>query len=116
MDMLGYVSEAQEHLVTELSGRRERLGVVEERLEIYGVEHALGPKQLDIVRMLAITELFAAFPEVAQAEVANHIGLSVQQTRVHTRLLEDRGIVRATSRRPLRFVLSDDAPGELGMR
>ena len=116
MNMLENVSQAQTELDLKLSEKRVRLDDVEHGMQSYAQTHGLDDKERDIVYMLAQLDLFATFPEASQDEIAEYIGLGKQQSRVYTKRLQETGIISAVSKRPLRFVLSDRAAGELATR
>lgn len=116
MNMLENVRAAQNDLDASLSEKKALLDQMSANLPGFGEARDLCEKELDIVYMLAQLDLFAAFPEAPQQEVADFIRLSKQQSRVYTRSLEEKGVVVAASRRPLRFKLTEPAALELGLR
>lgn len=115
MNMLEFVRLAQGELDDKMTQKRGMLDAVKEGLDGFGDAHGLGAKELDIVFMLAQLRLFAAFPEALLEDIAAFLGLSKQQARAYTRTLEERGVIEAVSRRPLRFVLADSSAMELGL-
>lgn len=115
VNILENVRLAQGELDETLTRKRDGLDVVMAALEGFQGRHGLSRKEVDIVLLLAQLSLFAAFPEATQEEVAQHVGLSVQQSRTYTKRLQEAGIIRAVSRRPLRFVLADGAATELSL-
>lgn len=116
MNMLENVRIAQDDLDMSLSEKKELLDQMGENLPRFAARRDLSEKELRIVYMLAQLDLFAAFPEAPQQEVADYIRLGKQQSRVYTRSLEEKGVIVAASRRPLRFKLTEPAAVELGLR
>ena len=116
MNMLENVRIAQNDLDMNLSEKKELLDQIDKDLPLFGEATGLSEKELGIVYLLAQLDLFAAFPEAPQQEVADYIRLGVQQSRVYTKSLEEKGIVVAASKRPLRFKLAEPAAVELGLR
>ena len=116
MNMLENVRAAQDDLDMSLSEKKEMLDHMSESMPHFGKVKGLSEKELSIVYMLAQLDLFAAFPEAPQQEVADYVRLSKQQSRVYTRSLEEKGVIVAASRRPLRFKLTESAARELGLR
>ena len=106
----------QNDLDASLSEKKKLLDQIDGKLPLFGEARGLSEKELGIVYMLAQLDLFAAFPEAPQQEVAEYIRLSTQQSRVYSKSLEEKGIVVAASRRPLRFKLTEPAAAELGLR
>ena len=51
----------------------------------------------------------------SQEEIADYIGLGKQRARDYTKRLQEKGILEASSRRPLRLVLTNSAMAELGL-
>lgn len=94
----------------------ELLNQTGESLPLFGKAKNLTEKEQSIVYMLAQLDLFAAFPEVPQQEVADYIRLGKQQSRIYTKSLQEKGIIVAASRRPLRFKLAESAAYDLGLR
>lgn len=116
MNMLENVRIAQNDLDVGLSEKKELLDQTGENLPLFGKAKNLTEKERSVVYMLAQLDLFAAFPEVPQQEVADYIRLGKQQSRIYTKSLEEKGIIVAASRRPLRFKLAESAAYDLGLR
>ena len=113
--MLELVGLAQGELDEEMTQKRKLLDTVEDNLGAFKSAHGLGDKEIEAVYMLAQLKLFATFPEAPQEEIAHYVKLSRQQTRVYTKRLEEKGMIEAVSKRPLRFELSGSAAHELGI-
>ena len=117
INILEDVREAQGELDTALTEKMHRFDDMTERFDTFcaGSGADLCAKEAETMFMMAQMELFAPFPDVTLSEVANHLGLSVQQTRRHTKGLEAHELIETVSKRPLRFVLTNRARRELGL-
>ncbi len=115
MNILELVRLAQGELDERMTRKAQLLSAMEKDLGRFKAMHKLGDKEVEVVYLLAQLKLFATFPEASQEEVADYIKLSKQQSRVYTKALEEKGIIRAVSKRPLRFALSNLAARELGL-
>jgi len=113
MNILESVSVAQNELDAELERRSEQCQDALDKLKEFQDSHGLNDKEMEVVYFLTLLHLFAAFPDSTLAELADHMELSTQQTRVHTKRLETKDLIATTSKRPLRFVLSDGTISEL---
>ena len=113
MNILECVGMAQNELDFELVRKREQYLAALGRLQEFRGLHDLSDKETDVVYLLTLLKLFAAFPESTLTELADHMELSTQQARVHIKRLEGKGVIATTNRRPLRFVLSETAALEL---
>jgi len=115
MNLLDLIQLAQAELDEKMVQKQGLLGEAKNKLDGFVISHGLGEKDAGIVYMLAQLRLFAAFPEASQEEIADYIGLGKQRTRDYTKRLQEKGILEAVSRRPLRLMLSDAAAAELGL-
>jgi len=115
MNMLELVQLAQGELDLQLTQKRELLDTARGNLDGFCAAQGLGSKDADIVYMLAQLRLFATFPEASQEEIADYIGLGKQRARDYTKRLREKGMLEASSRRPLRLMLSSSAMAELGL-
>lgn len=115
INMLKNIRAAQEDLDLGLSEKTSLLNEAYARLGWFQASHDLSDKEIEIVYMLAQLHLFATFPEATQSEIADYIHLGVQQSRVYTKQLQDKGLVVTPSHRPLRFALSDSSAQSLGL-
>ena len=115
MNILENVSVAQDELDEELARKMEQHQGALDRLQEFQDSHGLSDKETQAVYFLTLMQLFAAFPDSTLTELADHMELSTQQARVHAKRLESKGVIVATNKRPLRFVLSDEAISQLGV-
>ena len=105
MQLMEYISDAQDRLIADLD---EKIG------QISSIHDAI--KELDTSErahatmfMLAQYQLFGAFPDASLDEIASYLKVSSQTARICLRDLEADGLVDLIAKRPLRFVLSEQA-------
>ena len=96
-------------LLDDLELNAGRLREAEIALRKVEEERDLTSKQVDVLFVLVQSNLFAAFPDVSLAELASAVGLTRQGARPHVKELEKLGLVVATSQKPLRFALAEEA-------
>ena len=115
MSMMELILQAQENIVEDLEEKRARLEEAQGGLR--GVEERFGLRrqEVDMVFLLLQVDLFGAIPDVSLAEMARHVGLGPQMTRRYARRLEEAGLATVVRKNPLRFVLSREAEGLLGI-
>ena len=113
--MMEYLSSAQVVLLEDLELNAGRLREAEIALRKVAEERNLPSKQLDVLFVLVQSNLFAAFPDVSLADLALAVGLTRQGARPHVKELEKLGLVVATSQKPLRFALAEEARRLLGL-
>lgn len=107
LTILDYVHAAQERTLGDLEERKGQFEVMRRNILELNTEYKLSERESDAVFMLAQYALFGAFPDVLLSTIADYLDLGSGMTRKHVGRLEDKGLVVAVSRRPLRFVLSD---------
>lgn len=109
LEMLAYVDVAQQRVLSDLETKRARLEVVNEALQRLQDDYELTDRHCEVLLMLAQFALFGAFPDVPLGAIEAFLGLGRAMTRKHARALEEQGLIRAVSARPLRFALTDEA-------
>ena len=109
--IMEYISASQDRLITDPG---EKTAQTHDVLKVVD-ELELSEKDRSILFMLAQLELFAAFPNAFLDEIAGHLKVSRQTARSCMKRLESEGLVRATSKRPLRFALSQKGLELLGL-
>lgn len=62
-----------------------------------------------LLDLLIQVHLFASVPEVRMVQIADHLECSNGTARKYTKLLEDKGLIEAVSKSPLRFTLTRSA-------
>lgn len=78
-------------------------------------EGRLTDKQREFLFMLAQLRLFGAFPDAPLERIETHLGLKRAMTRRHAGSLEERGLVKKVSSRPITFVLTKKGETGLGI-
>lgn len=111
--MLEYVDVAQQRILSDLETKRARLEAVNETLQRLQNTYGLADKHCDVLFMLAQFALFGAFPDVPLGAIEAFLGLGRAMTRKYARALEEQGLIRAVSARPLRFALTGEARQQL---
>ena len=115
LNLLNNVSMAQDDLDAEIASKKAMLDAVDSSINQFAEDNALSDRETEIVYMLAQLDLFAMFPESSLDDIAEQVGLGKQQVRVYTKSLEEKGLLKVVSRRPLRFTLSIHAAEGLGI-
>ena len=111
--MLEYVDTAQHRVLSDLETRQGQFEVTVTAIDELVKSIDLPDKERDALFMLAQYALFGAFPDVLLRDVAEYLNLKESMARRHTKRLEEKGLVKTVSARPLRFVLTDKAKGFL---
>ena len=111
MCLMGYISDTQDGLIADLTEKKGQIEKVHRAIK----DLDLDEKGHAVLSMLAQYELFAAFPEVYLREVASYLRTSEQTARSCLKKLEEKGLVKTITRRPLRFVLADEGMKLLGL-
>lgn len=75
----------------------------------------LSKKEREIVFVLAQYDLFGMVSSLTWNSIAEIIELGKQTTRNHLKKLENKGIVQAVSKKPLKFKLTQEAEQALGI-
>ncbi|NJE81033.1 Fic family protein [Olsenella sp. SW781] len=107
--MLEYVDTAQHRVLSDLETRQGQFEVTVTAIDELVNSIDLPDKERDVLFMLAQYALFGAFPDVLLRDVAEYLNLRESMARRHTKRLEEKGLVKTVSARPLRFVLTDKA-------
>ncbi len=104
-----YVDAAQQRVLSDLETRQGQFEVTMTAIDELDKSTDLPDKERDALFMLAQYALFGAFPDALLRDVAEYLNLKEPMARRHTKRLEERGLVKTVSARPLRFVLTDKA-------
>lgn len=113
--LLEYVDEAQQRILSDLEIKSGQFQVMRRNLTRLSGATPLPDKQQEALFMLAQFDLFGAFPDVSLEDIGVHLGLKREMTRKHVRALEEIGLVKKVSARPLRFALSEQGETALGI-
>lgn len=116
LEMLGFVRQAQEELVTGLNDKKARLDAACDQLEQFKSEMGLSDREGQLLYLLVQVHLFASPAEVGIQDMSNYLQCSIATARKCSRDLEARGLLMTISKRPLRFVLSPKALELLGIQ
>lgn len=113
--LLQYVDVAQQRILSDLEIRGSQFQIVRRNLERPSEQEPIPDKQRDLLFMLAQFDLFGAFPDVPIEGMEKYLGLRREMTRKHVRALEERGLTKKVSGRPLRFALTEKGETLLGI-
>lgn len=113
--LLQYVDVAQQRILSDLEIRGSQFQIVRRNLERLSEQEPIPDKQRDLLFMLAQFDLFGAFPDVPIEGMEKYLGLRREMTRKHVRALEERGLTKKVSGRPLRFALTEKGETLLGI-
>lgn len=108
IQMLEYVSSAQDRLIADLGEKSQRLGECHDLLGRAGSDLALTERESELLYLLVQHDLFAAFPSIQLEEATTYMRMGRQSTRKHLGSLVEKGLVNQVGGRPLRFELSAD--------
>ncbi|GGH66619.1 cell division protein Fic [Rothia aerolata] len=114
--MLELIFDAQDSLLKELADKKRLLQSLKSRLEIWSYSHLqVSEDFLKIFGILGQVELFGKPSGISINDLASEINKSWKTTRKRVEQLENEGLVKHTSDRPLRVALSDQAKEILGL-
>lgn len=113
--LLAYVDVAQQRILSDLEIRGSQFRIVQRGLERLPEQASIPDKQRDLLFMLAQFDLFGAFPDVPIEVMEEYLGLRREMTRKHVKALEEMGLARKVSGRPLRFALTEKGEALLGI-
>lgn len=108
IQMLEYVSSAQDRLIADLGEKSQRLGRCNDLLGRATVDLGLTERESELLYLLVQHDLFAAFPSIQLDEAMAFMRMGRQSTRKHLGSLVEKGLVSQVGGRPLRFELSAD--------
>lgn len=113
--MLDILAAAQENLLEDLHSRTDLLEGLEESIKELGQTSEWKENHINVLFLLGQIELFGAEQSLTPGEAARHISRSRPTATKYLRDLEDAGLVRAISRRPLGYTLSSAGSTLLGL-
>lgn len=108
IQMLEYVSSAQDRLIADLGEKSQRLGSCNDLLGRAVADLGLTERESELLYLLVQHDLFAAFPAIQLDEATAYMRMGRQSTRKHLGSLVEKGLVSQVGGRPLRFELSAD--------
>ena len=108
ISLMEIISDAQDKIIETLTESLDALNRVSKSLNIASdqIETDISSKEIDILYQLAQTKLFGFSPEVRIAEIADYIGAKQPTARKYAAALEQKGLIKTKSLRPLSFVLT----------
>jgi Fic family protein len=110
IQMMQLIRLAQDSLIENLQTKRDMLNRATSLLQSELVEpYGLNQRPASILYLVMQYHLFATFSEVTIKEIAHYIELGIQSSRKHTLELENAGLLKTISLKPLRFALTDEA-------
>lgn len=116
LNILANIQKAQTEILSDLDKKTAQLNDVEEQLDLFSKKYSISDAHdINLLFQLAQHQLFSMFPAITLQEISNHVGLGKQMIRRHTKTLEEKGLIKAVTQRPLRFSLSDKALHEFGL-
>ena len=109
MNILENVSMAQDQLDAGLTQKRMQLDMAQMKIATLVDSAGISDNEVQIIYQLVQLDLFGSYPEASVKEISQHISLSTQQTRRYLKKLEGDGFVTKISKRPLLYILTDNA-------
>jgi Fic family protein len=106
LQMLQYVSAAQDRVIGDLSDKSHLLERSETALTAAEKTLGLSKGERNLLFFLVQHDLFAAFPDVRLDDVDGYMGMGRQSVRKYFGRLVERGLASQVGGRPLRFELS----------
>lgn len=100
--MLELIRTAQSNMIERLQSNIEHFETVQKSCMEYFEQNSLSKKEREIVFVLAQYDLFGMVSSLTWNSIADIIELGKQTTRNHLKKLENKGIVQAISKKPLR--------------
>lgn len=113
--MLELIRTAQSSMIERLQSNIEHFEAVQQNCIEYFEQSGLSKKEREIVFVLAQYDLFGMVSSLTWNSIADIIELGKQTTRNHLKKLENKGIVQAVSKKPLKFKLTQEAEQALGI-
>lgn len=113
--MLELIRTAQSSMIERLQSNIEHFETVQQNCIDYFEQNNLSKKEKEIVFVLAQYDLFGMVSSLTWNSIAEIIGLGKQTTRNHLKKLENKGIVQAVAKKPLKFKLTQESEQALGI-
>lgn len=113
LDMLGYISAAQNRILADLERKRTQFTALTSALHQLNQQLGLTSKESELVFLLAQYALFGAFPDLQISVVSEYLHRSSQMTSRYADRLQGLNLVETVSKRPRRIALSGHARSAL---
>ena len=110
IQMLEFIRSAQNEEMENLENKEALLKKAQNALDSFSREpYFLSPREVKIMFMAVQNHLFGAFSEISLADISRYEKISKQTTRKHTIKLEEKGLLKPVSLKPLKFLLTQQA-------
>jgi Fic family protein len=110
IQIMEFIRLAQDSVMENLENKKTLLRRAEESLNNFqGEPYRLSPKEKRIMFQAVQHSLFDTFSEISLKDIAQYSEFGLQTARKYTIRLEDKGLLRPVSLKPLKFVLTQDA-------
>jgi len=110
IQIMEFIRLAQDALIEDLEKKIVLLSLVEESLEsLDNQPYALTAGEKDVIYIVAQYHLFNIFSEISLSDINENSKYATQAIRKRTISLEQKGLLRTISRKPLVFELTENA-------
>jgi len=110
IQMLEFIRMAQDDEIEELENKRSQLSTAQESFGVMQEKpHALSAKEIETLNIAIQYYLFMGVSEISFSEIFRNLNVGTQTTRKYTLKLEEKGFLKTTSRKPLKFALTQKA-------
>ncbi|HBT94851.1 MAG TPA: Fic family protein [Coriobacteriia bacterium] len=114
IQIMEFIRAAQDSTMEDLEEKVTLLMVAEQNLnELRSGEYSLSPKETDVMFQALQYHLFDVFSEISLANIADNMDVSKQTARKYVAALEEKGLLKAISSKPYKFILTPRAEKEL---
>jgi Fic family protein len=110
IQMMEFIRLAQDSLLDNLESKNDFLKRASDSLDKFQDEpYRLSPKELKVMYQAVQYSLFNPFSEISLEDIAQHVEVGTQTARKYTLKLEQSGLLRPVSLKPLKFELTQEA-------
>lgn len=110
IQIMEFIRTAQDEVMENLERKKFLLQKAEKALPAFIEEpYYLSQKEMNVIFQAVQYELFDAFSEVSLKDIAANSGVSLQTARKYTLELEEKGLLKTVSLKPLKFKLTQEA-------
>ena len=114
--MVNFIRQAQEEAIENLERKDAQLDKILDTIEEVSRRVKLSGKARDVLFAMAQSHLFVGeLGENTPARIAEYLKASPQTARKYLQELEDTGLAAPATRRPLRYILTEEACRQLGL-
>jgi Fic family protein len=116
IQIMEFIRLAQDFVMENLASKKALLLRAEESLDNFRNEpYSLTEKEIKVMFQAVQHFLFAAFSEISLIEIARHSHVGAQTARKYTLSLEEKGLLRSVSFKPLKFEITQMAEQAFGI-